>query len=121
LCYFVAEERGEDTRHHLLVAHEVTNVGHDRSQLAPMPRLAKEAVGAHQLTALADRGYFSGEQIKECEEQGIATLVTKPLTSNNKAAGLFDKRDFTHIAEQDEYRCPAGERAIQRLTRSRLF
>jgi transposase len=105
-----------DTRHHLMVAHEVTNLGHDRTQLAPMSRLAREAVGRDGLTVLADRGYFSGEQIRACEEEGIATLVPKPLTSNNKAAGLFDKRDFLYSAEHDEYRCPAGERAIYRFT-----
>ncbi len=105
-----------DTKHHLMVAHEVTNVGHDRTQLAPMSKLTKETIGQEGLTVLADRGYFSGEQIKTCEDQGIETLVPKPLTSNNKAAGLFDKRDFTYIAEQDEYRCPAGERAIYRCT-----
>jgi transposase len=105
-----------DTQHHLLVAHEVTNLGHDRTQLAPMSQLTKEAMGGDELTILADRGYFSGEQIKACEEQGIATLVPKPLTSNNKAAGLFDKRDFAYDADRDEYRCPAGQRAIWRFT-----
>lgn len=103
-----------DTQHHLLVAHEVINLGHDRTQLAPMSRLTKESLGANDLTVLADRGYFNGEQIKACEEQGIATLVPKPLTSNNKAAGLFDKRDFAYDADRNEYRCPAGQRAIWR-------
>lgn len=105
-----------DTQHHLMVAHEVTNLGHDRTQLAPMSELAQEAIGGKALTVLADRGYFSGEHIKACEEKGIATLVPKPLTSNNKAAGLFDKQDFIYDAEKDEYRCPAGQRAIWRFT-----
>jgi transposase len=105
-----------DTQHHLLVAHEVTNLGHDRTQLAPMSLLTKKTLGGNELTVLADRGYFSGEQIKACEEQGIATLVPKPLTSSNKAAGLFDKRDFAYDADRNEYRCPAGQRAIWRFT-----
>jgi transposase len=105
-----------DTRHHLMVAHEVTNLGHDRTQLVPMSQQAREALGEDQLTVLADRGYFNGEQIKDCEEHGIMTLVPKPLTSNNKAAGLFDKQDFIYDAEKDEYRCPAGQRAIWRFS-----
>ena len=105
-----------DAKHHLIVVHEVTNLGHDRTQLSPMARQANEAIGEGGLTVLADRGYFSGEQIRECEQSGIATLVPKPLTSNNKAAGLFDKRDFIYIAKADEYRCPAGQRAIHRMT-----
>jgi hypothetical protein len=105
-----------DTRQHLMVAHEVTNLGHDRTQLVPMSQQAREALGEDQLTVLADRGYFNGEQIKDCEEHGIMTLVPKPLTSNNKAAGLFDKQDFIYDAEKDEYRCPAGQRAIWRFS-----
>src|SRR5678815_1636326 len=105
-----------DTKHHLIVAHDVTNRGHDRQQLSPMSQQAGQTIGNERLTVLADRGYFNGEQIRECEQNGIATLVPKPLTSNNKAAGLFDRRDFVYIPENNEYRCPAGERAIWRCT-----
>ena len=106
-----------DAKHHLIVAHEVTNVGHDRHQLAPMANQAREAVGTEEITVVADRGYFTGEQIVDCEQSGIATLVPKPHTSGNKAKGFFDKKDFRYIAEDDEYQCPAGQRAIKRFTR----
>lgn len=105
-----------DAKHHLIVAHEVTNLGHDRTQLSSMARQASEAIGEDSLTVLADRGYFNSEQILECERSGITALVPKPLTSNSKAAGRFDKRDFIYIAKSDEYQCPAGERAIWRFT-----
>jgi transposase len=104
-----------DTQHHLIVAHEVTNVGHDRTQLSPMAQQAQQATGQEHLTALADRGYFNSTEVLACEQQGITALVPKPLTSNSKAAGRFDKRDFTYIAERDEYRCPAGQTAIWRF------
>jgi transposase len=105
-----------DTQHHMIVAHEVTNVGHDRAQLTAMSKLAREAIGEEKLTVLADRGYFDGEEILQCAEEGIATLVPKPLTSNSRADGRFDKRDFIYIAKRNEYRCPAGERAVWRMT-----
>ena len=105
-----------DANHHLIVAHEVTNVGHDRTQLSSMAKQARAAVGADELTVLADRGYFKGEEILECEQHGITALVPKPLTSNSKAEGRFDKRDFEYIEEHNEYRCPAGERAVWRFT-----
>lgn len=104
-----------DAEHHLIVAHEVTNVGHDRTQLASMAKQARDALGTEQLTALADRGYFKGEEILACEEAGIIPLVPKPLTSNSKADGRFDKRDFAYDPEHDEYVCPAGETAIHRF------
>ena len=98
-----------DTEHHMIVAHEVTNVGHDRAQLTAMSKLARAAIGGEKLTVLADRGYFDGEEILKCAEERITTLVPKPITSNSRADGRFDKRDFIYIAQRDEYRCPAGE------------
>ena len=104
-----------DTKYHLIVAHEVTNVGHDRAHLSTMARQASQSTGEDNLTVLADRGYFESEQILDCEQSGIDALVPKPLTSNSKAAGRFDKRDFIYIAKSDEYQCPAGQRAIHRF------
>ncbi len=108
-----------DAKHHLIVAHEVTNVGSDRAQLSKMALAAREAMGKTRLRAYADRGYFSGLEIKACADAGIEPFVPKPMTSNAKAEKRFDKADFIYIARDDEYQCPAGERAIYRFTRER--
>jgi len=105
-----------DTQHHLIIAHEVTNVGHDRTQLASMAKQASEVLHKGGLVVYADRGYFSGPEILACEELGVIPLVPKPLTSGNRAKGQFDKRDFQYLPESDEFQCPAGERAILRFT-----
>jgi hypothetical protein len=105
-----------DARHHLIVAHEVTNIGHERAQLSKMAKAAREAMGKTKLQALADRGYFNGTELKACEDASIVTFVPKPMTSGAKAEGRFDKSDFIYIAKADEYQCPAGERAIYRFT-----
>jgi hypothetical protein len=99
-----------DAKHHLIVAHEVTNRGHDRAQLSKMALAAREAMGKKKLRAYADRGYFYSPEIKACEDAGIKAFVPKPMTSNAKAEGRFSKADFIYIAKDDEYQCPAGER-----------
>jgi transposase len=99
-----------DTKHHLIVAHEVTNAGHDRAQLSKMAHAAREAMGKKRIKAIADRGYYSGPELKRCEDAGIAAYVSKPMTSNAKADGRYSKDDFVYVARNDEYRCPAGER-----------
>lgn len=99
-----------DTTHHLIVAHEVTNAGNDRAQLAPMGRQAQQAIGRAQLTVLADRGYFSGRQVLACKEAGMVPCVPKPLTSGAKAENRFGKQDFVYLPQADVYRCPAGQR-----------
>jgi transposase len=105
-----------DAKHHLIIAHEVTNVGHDRTQLANMARQAKEVTRSGDLTVLADRGYFSGVEVVACEAAGVTPIVPKPLTSGAKADGRFGKPDFIYQPETDAYRCPAGEQLIWRYT-----
>jgi transposase len=107
-----------DTKHHLIVAHEVTNVGHDRTQLASMGRKAQEATGADELMVLADRGYFSGEEVRACEEAGIMAIVPKPLTSSGMKRGFFAKQDFVFNADRDLYICPAGQELTRGKSRS---
>ena len=104
-----------DVKNHLIIAHEVTNVGNDRAQLTNMAKQAKEALGVDALTAVTDRGYYSGEEIKSCGEAGVEVYLPKSETSGNQAKGLFGKRDFIYHPEDDEYACPAGERAIFRF------
>ena len=105
-----------DATHHLIVAHEVTNVGNDRAQLSPMTRLAQEGTGVEALDVLADRGYFSGEEILACEALGATPYVPKPLTSGAKADDRFGKQDFIYEADQDVYRCPAGQKLVRHMT-----
>jgi hypothetical protein len=105
-----------DTKHHLIVEHEVTNVGSDRSQLSKMAKQARTAMGTEDLTVVADRGYFNGKEILACHESGIMTYVPKPETSGAQAAGRYAKRDFHYVPETNEYRCPAGARLIWRMT-----
>lgn len=107
-----------DADSHLIVAHQVTNAGSDRRQLAAMAKQAKAELEVDELHVLADRGYYRSQEILACEEQNIKTYVPKPLTSNNKAKGQFDRADFRYIAEDDEYECPARQRLIYRFTRT---
>ncbi len=99
-----------DTEHHLIVTHEVTNVGTDNAQLSHMAKRTKAALEVDELEVVADRGYFTGGEILACSEVGITVTLPKPQTSNNRIKGLFVKSDFRYVAEDDIYICPAGER-----------
>src|SRR5579863_6663322 len=105
-----------DAKHHLIVAHEVTNVGHDRGQLANMAGQAKAAMGVEGLEVLADRGYVDGEEVLACESLGLTPYVPKPMTSGAKAMGRFGKQDFVYLPDQDAYRCPAGQVLAHHMT-----
>ncbi len=105
-----------DTKHHLIVAHEVTNVGTDRAQLSRMAKRTRAALETDKLEVVADRGYFSGTEILACNEAGITVTLPKPLTSGAKAKGRFAKQDFRYVKEEDTYFCPAGEALVYHFT-----
>ena len=105
-----------DAKHHLIIAHEVTNDGSDRAQLSPMAKETKAVLEIDELDAVADRGYYKGEEILACKQAGITVTLPKPQTSGSTAKGRFGKQDFRYIAEEDVYLCPAGERLIYRYT-----
>ncbi len=99
-----------DTEHHLIVAHEVTNVGNDTSQLSHMGKKTKAVLEVDELDAVADRGYFKGEEILACDQADITVTLPKPMTSGSKARGRFGKQDFVYLPDENVYRCPAGEK-----------
>jgi len=105
-----------DTKHHLIIAHEVTNEGSDRAQLANIASQAKQVLGVDELQAVADRGYYNSEEILACDQAGIAVTLPKPMTSGIEAKGRFGKQDFRYLAAEDVYVCPAGERLVYRYT-----
>jgi transposase len=105
-----------DTEHHLIVTHEVTNIGSDRSQLAKVALQAKDVLGADHLDVVADRGYFNSPEILACERADITVTLPKPMTSGAKSDGRFGKQDFVYLPTEDVYRCPAGDKLTHRYT-----
>ncbi len=98
-----------DTENHLIITHEVTNSGSDRSQLANVGKQAKAVLGVETLEAVADRGYYNSPEILACQEAGITVTLPKPMTSGAKSEGRFGKQDFVYLEAHDAYRCPAGK------------
>ena len=100
-----------DSKHHLIVTHEVTNAVTDQGQLLPIAAAAQKTLGVETLEAVTDKGYYDGKQVQPCETQGITVYTAKPHTSANHKQGLFTEEDFRYDAEQDLYRCPAAPSA----------
>ena len=109
-----------DAEHHLIVAHEVTNIGSDRAQLSSMGQKARDAIGCEEIVVLADRGYFTGDQVLSCEGTGVAPVVPKTLTSSGAKRGFFTRQDFIYDAEHDHYTCPAGGQNSPRPNAGRI-
>jgi transposase len=105
-----------DTENHLIVTHEVTNTGSDRSQLANVAKQAKAVLQVEALEAVADRGYYNGEEIIACDRAGVTVTLPKPMTSGAKSEGRFGKQDFAYLPDEDVYRCPANEKLSYRYT-----
>src|SRR5262245_15845381 len=95
-----------DSKHKLIVAHDVTNARSDRGQLTNISMQAKEVLGVENLEAIADMGYYDCRDVKRCETESITAYVQKPALSRKRA--LITKEDFTYDSERDVYLCPAG-------------
>jgi transposase len=104
-----------DEKHHLIVTHEVTNDTTDRAQLDKIGKQARRVLDANTLTVVADAGYYEGQAIVNCYEDGIQALVPKTNTSSSRSKGKYSKADFKYDAERNEYVCPAGERLTYRF------
>lgn len=114
VCYNV--QTAVDDKHKLIIHHEVTNAPTDQGNLVPMSTTAKQVLGAETREVLADKGYYSGEEIKKCEDQGIVTYIPKAQVSSKLKKELFTKDEFRYDAVTDPERCPAGEQLTHRCT-----
>jgi len=97
-----------DSRHKLIVEHEVTNNVTDQDLLSPMAVRAKATLEVEHLDAVADQGYYDGQEVKRCLAAGITPYIAKPHTSVNQHRGLYTRDDFRYDAARDVYRCPQG-------------
>lgn len=105
-----------EAKHHIIVAHEVTNRGYDRDALSMMAVSARDAMAVDEVEVIADKGYYKGEEIVACEAGGIAATVAKPMTSGASAKGRFDRADFAYDPERNVYVGPAGQDLIYPFT-----
>ena len=90
--------------------------GSDRNQLAVMAQKGRTAIGSETLEVFADGGYFSGKEIVTCDSDGITPNVPKSPTSASKAQDRYGKQDFSYLAGEGEYLCPAGQRLTNRFS-----
>jgi transposase len=107
-----------DTEHHLIVTHEVTNVGSDRSQLARVAKEAKATLQTDTMEAVADRGYVSGEEIVACGQAGITVTMPKPMTSGAKSKGPLRQAGLRLSARGGRLSLP-GWRTVEILLHQR--
>jgi transposase len=98
-----------DAEHKLIAAFELTNDGNDQQQLHPMAVEGKAAVGASEVTVVADTGYSNGEHGALCAQDGITAIVPRAETVNPKGKQYFGRDRFSYDRESDSWRCPAGE------------
>jgi transposase len=113
VCYSI--QSAVDSKHHLIVAHEVTNKP-DRGQLCRMGIQAQAALKEKKITVIADKGYYSGVDIKNSQDEGMAVMVPKGDTSASEKKGIFNRSLFKYDAKKDVYTCPANKEMTYRFT-----
>ena len=98
-----------DQKHKLVVDSEVTNNPADQGQLSTIAKQAKETLGVKEIKVLADKGYYSTNDLVECETNHIETYVPRQKYTGNIANPDFQADKFQYDQEQDVYLCPGGQ------------
>jgi transposase len=98
-----------DGKYKLIAVVEASNQATDQAQLSPMATQAKAALEVEKLTILADRGYYDGEEVKQCLDADITPNIAKPIASVNQKRGRYTKQDFRYDPVRDVYHCPGGQ------------
>ena len=106
VCYNV--QSAVDTKHHLIVEHDVTMTT-DRGQLTLVAEQVQKTLGKQDITIIADKGYFSRNDIKATQDLGMTANVPQTDTSGSAKKGIFNKSLFKYDKDKDLYICPAGE------------
>jgi transposase len=97
-----------DAKHKLIVEQHVTNAGSDLGLLAQTAGAARELLGVERINAVADMGYYKGEDIAACEDAGVTPYVARPRRGAAVREGRFAKDEFRYDLAGDFYRCPGG-------------
>ena len=105
-----------DSKYHMIVDFEVTNNSCDAGNLYKMSEMAKEALEVEELTNLADKGYYSSEDLAACEENGVTCLVAKKKAGGTIKTKEFSQESFIYDATKDEYTCPCGNQLPYKRT-----
>lgn len=98
-----------DSKNHLVVSVDVTSNAADNGQLYPMSEKAKADLGVEKITVLADKGYYNGKCLKNCEENGVTAIVSKQKIAAPTHDDNFAKDKFTYDKENNIFICPMGK------------
>lgn len=95
-----------DAKNKLIVDFDVSGRADDKGNLKDMSDKAKEALVVETIVNLADMGYYDGEDIVACEENGVICLVAKPKPGGDVKSEGFSRGSFLYDRENDCYICP---------------
>jgi len=108
VCYNV--QTVVDDKNHLIVDFDIVDRSDDKGNLKNMSDKAMEALDVETVVNLADKGYYDGEDIAACEENGVTCLVAKPKPGGDVKSEGFSRDSFVYDRENDYYICSCQNR-----------
>jgi transposase len=99
-----------DSKHNLVVSLDVISSPADQGQLHSMASKAKEELGVEEIITLADKGYYTGEDLQKCEEDNITTIVARQKSPSNNGNEEYSRDKFKYSKEDNTFTCPQGNK-----------
>ena len=94
-----------DSKHNLPIDYKVTN-NNDSKAMGNMLQRAKSILRTNEFTAVFDKGYHTGSELKIAQELGINAIVAIPEVASNSPDIRFNMANFQYNKEDDTYTCP---------------
>jgi transposase len=103
-----------ESKNHLVVNYDVTNNSDDHNELEKMAEAAKNTLEVEEIDVTADKGFYGGRELKDCEENGITPFVpipeeTMPYNRLGVPEPEFYTSKFAYDPIRDAYICPANQ------------
>jgi len=98
-----------DAKHCLPIDYKVTNVN-DSKAMGNMVRRAKSILRTNEFTALYDKGYWTGSELKIAQDLGVSTLVAIPAPASNAPEKSYNVEHFRYDQNDDCYICPQKQK-----------
>ena len=97
-----------DAKHNIPIDYKVTNEN-DSKAMGAMLRRTKTILNTTDFTALYDKGYHTGTELKTAVELGINIMVAIPEVGSNAPDTAYNVANFKYDRQNDSYTCPQGK------------
>ena len=96
-----------DAKNALVIDQYVINAPTDQGELSRASARSQEILSTKDITILADKGYYNGQDLEKTFSLGVTPIVSRQNPPVRK--GMYSLNDFIYNEENDSFTCPQNK------------